>query len=207
MMIGALIDSAWLINPLLGSLSIILIYFLGAEIYDQRTDRLASVLGALSPFLFVMSSGFMNHSSGLFYTTLFLLFFVKTIKGQKWWAAIYSGISLGLLINVRPYTALAVALSFIVYSLILLICDFRRYFLRLSLLALVTLFFVGVLFTYNNSTNGSPTLFGYVVQFGKSHNPGFNPKTEGKTARFDWAGDMLRDVHFQNCGLFRAFFF
>jgi len=30
-----------------------------------------------------MSSGFMNHSSGLFYTTLFLLFFVKTIRGQN----------------------------------------------------------------------------------------------------------------------------
>ena len=203
MMLGVLINSPWIINPSLGTFSVILIYFLGVEIYDQRTGRLASLFGAFSPFLFVMSSGFMNHGSGLFYTTIFLLFFARTVKYQRLWAAVFSGVSLGLLINVRPYTALAIALPFIVYSVILLVGNFRRYFLQLLLLATTTLFFIGLLFTYNNLTNGSPTLFGYVAQFGKSHNPGFNPKTDGKTAHTPKKGlrTTLKDLNFLNLRL------
>ena len=203
MMLGVLINSPWIINPSLGTFSVILIYFLGVEIYDQRTGRLAALFGAFSPFLFVMSSGFMNHASGLFYTTIFLLFFARTVKYQTLWASVFSGVSLGLLINVRPYTALAISLPFIVYSLMLLVANFRRYFLQFLLLTTTTLFFIGLLFTYNNLTNGSPTLFGYVAQFGKSHNPGFNPKTDGKTAHTPKKGlrTTLKDLNFLNLRL------
>ena len=203
MMLGGLINSPWIINPILGTFSVMLIYFLGVEIYDQRTGRLASLFGAFSPFLFVMSSGFMNHGSGLFYTTIFLLFFVRTVKYQKSWSSVFSGVGLGLLINVRPYTALAVALPFMVYSLILLFSNFRRYCLQLLLLIMVTVFFIGLILTYNNLTNGSPTLFGYVAQFGESHNPGFNPKTDGKTAHTPKEGlwTSLKDLNFLNLRL------
>ena len=122
------------------------------------------------------------------------------MKYQKSWSSVFSGVGLGLLINVRPYTALAVALPFMVYALILLFSNFRRYCLQLLLLIMVTLFFIGLILTYNNLTNGSPTLFGYVAQFGESHNPGFNPKTDGKTAHTPKEGlwTSLKDLNFLN---------
>ena len=99
MMLGAFIHAPWLMNPLLGTLTVVLIYFLGAEIYDERTGRLAALLGALSPLLFIMSSGFMNHGSALFHTTLFLLFFAKTVNSRRWYAPILAGTGLGMLIK------------------------------------------------------------------------------------------------------------
>ena len=173
MMWGAFIKAPWLINPLLGTLTVLLLYFLGKEFYDERTGRLAALLGALSPFLLVMSSEFMNHVSTLFYATLFLLFFAKTVRGGKWYAPLLAGVGLGMMINVRSYTAVAIAAPFGIYSLLLLIRDFRAYLWRIVALLIVTLCFFGILLGYNYLTNGSPTLFGYVIQFGKGHNPGF----------------------------------
>ena len=203
MMLGAFIHAPWLMNPLLGTLTVVLIYFLGAEIYDERTGRLAALLGALSPLLFIMSSGFMNHGSALFHTTLFLLFFAKTVNSRRWYAPILAGTGLGMLINVRPYTALAVAIPVCIYALGAWGNDFRRHLLRLSVLTLVTLCFIGILFSYNYLTNGSPTLFGYVVQFGKAHNPGFGSGPDGKPAHTPQRGLMisLKDLNFLNMRL------
>ena len=58
--LGGFIYAPWPMNSLLGRLTVVLIYFLGTEIYNERTGRLAALLGALSPFLFIMSSGFME---------------------------------------------------------------------------------------------------------------------------------------------------
>ena len=39
----------WIVNPLMGSLSIITFYFIGKEIYDERTARIAALLGLPLP--------------------------------------------------------------------------------------------------------------------------------------------------------------
>ena len=181
MMFGAFIDAPWVINPLLLALTVLLIYFLGKEIYDERTGRLAALLGALSPFMLFMSSEFMNHVSTLFYATLFLLFFAKTVRGGKWYNPVLAGIGVGMMMNTRPYTALALAFPFGVYSLWLLIRSFRAYFWRMALLVFVIICFLGIMLAFNYATNGSPTLFGYVAQFGKDHNPGFGKSGHGGT--------------------------
>jgi len=173
MMLGTLFDAPWLINPLLGALTVLLIYLLGKEIYDEKTGRLSALLGILSPFLIIMSSGFMNHTSSLFYAMLFMLFFAKTFHSAKFRYPLISGFGLGMMVNIRPYTALSIAAPFCIYSFWLLWKDFRLNITKLLIIALVTMIFIGILFGYNYATNGSPTLFGYVVQFGKRHNPGF----------------------------------
>jgi len=146
----------------------------------------------------------MNHVSALLYTTIFLLFFAKTVRERKWHAPLIAGFGLGMLISVRPYTAMAIAAPFCIYSLLLLIRDFRAYLLRLVALALITLCFVGILLGYNYLTNGSPTLFGYVVQFGKGHNPGFGHSPDGRTPHTLQRGFIhsLNDLNFLNIRLF-----
>ena len=46
--------------------------------------------------------------------------------------------------------------------------------------------------------NGVPTLFGYIVQFGKSHNPGFGSGPDSKPAHTPQRGLMisLKDLNF-----------
>ena len=55
----------------------------------------------------------------------------------------------------------------------------------------------------NYLTNGSPTLLGYIVQLGKSHNPGFGSGPDGKPAHTPQRGLMisLKDLNFLNMRL------
>ena len=173
MMFGALLGIPWIINPLMGSLSIITFYFIGKEIYDERTGRIAALLGLFSPFIIFMSSEFMSHGSALFWISLFILFFARTVKRGKFYHPLIAGASLGMALNGRPMTAFAVCIPFAVYSVVLLIKGFRKYISRLSIMLATVSVFIGIMFLFNYLTTGDPMLFGYVVRHGEGHNPGF----------------------------------
>jgi hypothetical protein len=173
LMLGILIDAPWIINPLLGSLTVVLFYFLGVELYGERIGRLSALLGALSPFIFFMSSEFMNHASALFFFTVFLLFFAKTVRAGKIAHAIIAGAALGMMLNIRPLTAFALAIPFCGYGAFLLVRRFRESWAPLLAIVLTVLLFASILFGFNALTNGDPFLFGYEVLYGSKHNPGF----------------------------------
>jgi len=180
MSIGHLIHAPWLINPLFGSLCVVLLYLIGREIYDERTGKLGALLGMISPFLLFMSGEFMNHTTTLFFVELFLLGFSRMIRRGRARDALLCGFSLGYALNIRPMTAVAVGAPFALYALIrlsrLLFRDIRVG-IRFGGLCLLTLLvfgvMVGVLLTFNYLTNGDPFLFGYIVLHGEGHKPGF----------------------------------
>ena len=62
LMLGVLIHAPWLINPLLGALTVVVTYFLGKEVYDEPVARLGALLLAFSPYLALTSGQFINHS-------------------------------------------------------------------------------------------------------------------------------------------------
>ena len=177
---GHIFHAPWIINPLFGSLSVVLLYFVGKEIYNDRIGRLAALLGALSPFLIFMSSEFMNHISTLFFFELFLLGFVRMVKKLRVRDALLAGFSLGYIINMRPMTAIAIGFPFLVYAIVRLVklaMTSRRESLRFGVVCFTALAMFGVmlgaLLTFNCLTNGSPLTFGYHVMYGPDHNPGF----------------------------------
>ena len=180
MALGHLIHAPWVINPLFGSLCVVLIYFIGREMFDERTGRLAALLGAVSPFLIFMSSEFMNHTTTLFFVELFILGFVRMLKRRRARDAALTGFGLGYALNIRPLTAVAVGSPFALFALYrLLKAAFRsgREAIGLGLLCLTALssfgLMLGGLLAFNYLTNGDPLLFGYEVLYGEGHRPGF----------------------------------
>ena len=171
--LGFLIGTPWLINPLLGALVIIVFYYLGKELYDEKTGRISAMLGTLSPFLLFMSSEYMNHASALLLLSCFILFFFRMIRKHSFVSALLAGIFLGLAVNVRPLTALAITTPLIIYSFYLFGRKPLTYFPRLSLMAITSVIFVGVLLYYNYLTNGNPLTFGYTARWGSDHGLGF----------------------------------
>ena len=180
MMLGAFLGMPWIINPLMGALSIITFYFIGKEIYDERTGRIAALLGLFSPFIIFMSSEFMSHGSALFFMSLFILFFARTIKRGGFHNPLIAGASLGIGLNGRPMTAFAMCVPFVIYSVILLIRRFRKYVFRISTMLITICAFIGILLLFNYLTTGDPLLFGYEAKWGKGHNPGFGHSGWGK---------------------------
>lgn len=174
-----LIGAPWLLNPLLGALTVPAVYLLGREVYGERTGRLAGVLVAGSPFVFFMSSEFMNGASALLFATLFALLLLRTLRAARWRDALGAGLCIGLLACVRPYTAVAVAVPFAGYGLYRLVREPRRLVSRLAAAVAVGGAVAALALVYNRLTNGDWLTFGYVVKWGPGHEVGFGRSAWG----------------------------
>jgi hypothetical protein len=166
--LGSLIHAEWLVNPLLGSAEIFVLYFLGKEVYDDTTGRIAAMLGVASPFLLFMSSEYVNHVSALLFLSLFLLFFLRTIRPLRGAQArssladpLLAGLSLAMALNIRPLSALAVSFPVAGYGIYLLLRSRGKTLPAFLLLLVPVLLGLGAFGLYNYLTTGDPLLPGY----------------------------------------------
>ena len=173
LLFGLLIGAPWIINPLLASLSIILFYYLGKEVYSKKVGILSSCLGAISIWFLIMSSTMMSHTAGLFFVTFFLLFFFRSLKKPTVLNGLLAGIGLGGAILIRPYNAFLIALPFLIFWVIKTLKNFQLHWKNTLAFGLILLLALSTLLVYNTLTNGDPLLMGYTVRYGASHGVGF----------------------------------
>ena len=180
LMLGVLAGVPWIINPLFAALTVGAMYFLGKEIHGELVGRLSALLTVLSPFVLFMSSEFMNHTTAIFFFVCFLLFFARALRTHRFLDGALAGAALGYLVNIRPYSAAALAFPFFLYALVQLRKRFSE--LRPAAIGMITLLvaFTGILLLFNTLTNGSPFLFGFQVLWGPNVNPGFGPGAWGE---------------------------
>lgn len=177
---GYLVGAPWIVNPLFGSLTIVVTYALGKEVFDETAGRIAAALTLLSPFLLFMSSEFMNHTTALFFFVLFILYFAKSLRTGSFLHGLLAGGALGWLTHIRPYSAPTLAAPFLLYGLFL---AFKRWpeIWRAALgLAAAFSLFLALLLGFNWATNGDPFLFGFQVLWGEKVQPGFGQSGWGE---------------------------
>ncbi len=104
--VGEVLGAVWLIPPLLGALSIMLIYRIGHHLYGEVVGLLAAFLLFSSPFFQMTGSNFMSHNTALFVLLLCLFFIVRPTK-RRLASMFIAGMFLGLLFNIRPLAAVA----------------------------------------------------------------------------------------------------
>jgi hypothetical protein len=177
---GVLLGVPWLINPLLGSGTVVLIYKLGVELYGEGVGRVSALLALVSPFLLFMSAEMMSHTSAMFFFTLFVLSFVKALKERRVPLAVVAGCGLGMLMCIRPYTGAAVSLPFLLYGAYSFFKERRTLALPALGFVLATSVFIVLLLLFNYQTNGSPFVFGYQVLWGSGVLPGLGNAAWGK---------------------------
>ncbi|MCX5886463.1 MAG: glycosyltransferase family 39 protein [Proteobacteria bacterium] len=171
LMIGVITEMPWIINPLLASLSCILLYNIILQSYGEREARLSVILFSTSTFVLFMSASFMNHVSTLFFLLLFLYTLDKSQREEGNLYALAAGLSLGTMLNIRPPDALIIGMLygffFFVWSLS------KKIFRPFIYFSCAVVMMGGILLLYNYVTNGDPLLFGYQVCWGDKHSFGF----------------------------------
>jgi len=115
--LGVLAGVPWLVNPLLATLSIYLLYRLGRSLYDERTGLLAAVLALASPLFLVLSASYLSHLASLTWLLLFGLWTVWAAQGRSRWYALGAGLALGAAFLTRSLTAIAWAMPLAAYGL------------------------------------------------------------------------------------------
>lgn len=118
---GLILNCPWLINPLFGAASILLFYLFLKENTDKNTSSLMAFFSAISPFIFFIDSSYLSHTTCLFFLTLFLYSFFKTVNNKTSASSFLEGFALGFAFNIRPLTALTFSAPFLFYGLILLV--------------------------------------------------------------------------------------
>jgi hypothetical protein len=208
---------AW-INPLLAGLGVWLTYLLGKRIFSEFVGLLAAGLTVLSPFFLMNSGSLLSHPLGLVLSALFSLGWLASFcenngeqladsssrAKKQWQYSIMAGLSLGALILTRPFTALAVALPFGIHGIYLLIRSDARTRLRLMLVAIMGVFFVGLYLLWQYSLTGNALLNPYTlwwpydrIGFGPGHGRG----AAGHTLALAW----INTRHSLNMGRFDLF--
>jgi hypothetical protein len=180
LMIGLLFGSPWFINPLLAALSALLIFVLCREVFGHETAIIALILFTLSPKVLFTSASLMNHTSAMFFIFLSIVLVVMGLNREEKIFLLFSGISLGISLNIRPLDAV------ILFIPVFLFCI--RAFSRCGYNGLKMLFFwvagflimVAILLIYNYFTTGHPLVFGYFARWGESHYLGFHKIRGGR---------------------------
>jgi len=166
--LGYRLGLPWLIPPLMGVLALNLIYQIGIQVYSRRIGLIVAILAFISPFIKMNSASFMSHNTALVFTLLTIWWFIKFIKTQNYWLSFGTGLALGFLVNIRPFTGFLVALPLGLFSLKILLVEPKNWLKNLRLfgplmigLTLMLLSYFG----YNKILTGSWTTSTYDLGF------------------------------------------
>ena len=184
--LGVLLGIPWVVNPLLGVLTIVCIYLLAKELYGDSVAKLSAVLACASSFFLFMSSEFVSHPSTLFFVTLAFLSFVWIVKKKRpCLSAVVCGTSLGIALLCRPYTTVWICVPLGIAAIV----AWKKLSLRHILIGAIPLLGACFVFlAYNYATTGDPLLFGYIALYGKGHYPGFHLYPDGEQFHTIWQG-------------------
>jgi hypothetical protein len=186
--VGERFGAPWLVPPLLGALTVFLVYRVGSYVYGAGTGLLAAALLLLSPFFQMTASNFMSHNTAALYLMAGTFFYLRPTSRPKlsWFV---SGVFLGLLFNTRPLTAAGVLVPFGLWSAydFWKAADRRAFFRRGLALAGGFGLLLALYFLYNRALTGSFTTPPY------SLGGTFSRETLGFFGRHSLASGLMND--------------
>lgn len=151
--IGECFGAAWLVNPILGGLTIPVAHALTRRLSNRRTADLLTVLLTTSPWLLFLSASFMTHAISLLDVLLAWLLILQVRDGMGRWRGFAAGALMGHLFLVRPLDGVLVG----GLTGILILIAFRRRRFETAVLYGFGCAAVGALvFAYNDAIAGGP---------------------------------------------------
>jgi len=194
--IGHIFRAPWIINTLFAALTIILIFFLGVELFDEQVAFLASLLASLSYWFLILSSTMLSHTTHLFFCSLFLLFYIRFIKHHDLTNSLLAGFGFFMAFLIRPYESVLFAIPPAIYLLFLMFKEPKKYLKTALPMAFMAAFSLAVLLAYNYGTTGNPLKMGYIERYSPEHGIGFGKTGYTRIPHTFFRGADLTAKHF-----------
>jgi 4-amino-4-deoxy-L-arabinose transferase-like glycosyltransferase len=118
--IGEHFDAGWLVNPVLGGLTIVVIYLICVQLFDRQHAITASLLTGTSPLFLIQSGTYMSHAAGAFWASLCMLAALHLAgeADRPGWSLL-GGVSLGMLALTRQLTAGIIGVSLALWLIVI----------------------------------------------------------------------------------------
>jgi hypothetical protein len=185
--VGAKLKAEWLVNPVLGGLSLLLTYLILGELYSRRTARIAVLLLCASPWFLFMSMSYMNHNATLLCAlTAFWGVMRARATGHLGWALL-AGLGVGVTSLIRPLDGAIVGLLTAAWALG--IGGSRLRFTALAALAAGTVAAGAIQLPYNQALTGSALKSPLTDYQDKHYKPKSNTYGFGPERGLGWAID------------------
>jgi hypothetical protein len=191
--LGVSLGAAWLVNPVLNALNILLGYVVLRDLYDVRTARIATLLLSVSPWFLFMGMNFMTHT----WTLTCLLGGAAAVARMRrthdsgkhmssfgW--AVLAGAAIGMLGLIRPLEGLTVAALLGLWALFAAPTRWR--IAPCLVMALAALAMVSVTFPYNAALTGNPRVFPLLAYTDSVYGKGVNALGFGPNKGLPWPG-------------------
>jgi hypothetical protein len=185
--VGQWFGAAWLVNPVLSGVNVMLAFLLFWKLYDRATAKLATLLLCMSPWNLYLGMSFMPHTVTLTCGLLGALGVLRARETGAVWPAWAAGASVGWLSLVRQLDGLVVAVLLGLWAIGL---GGRR--LRLAGIAgLVagTALIGALVLPYNRYFTGSATAFPIMVHNDRLFGVNSNAYGFGKDRGMGWPLD------------------
>lgn len=108
---------AWMVNPILSIVTLFVFFRLLKKMYGNEIAGWSLVFFAFSPFFIFNSASFFSHTSCLLEAITFIYFLYVYFENRKVKYAVLAGLSLGLIMLIRYYTAFLLFLPVFVITL------------------------------------------------------------------------------------------
>lgn len=106
--LGLLLHAPWAVEPALGTAALLGIYWIGSQVYDQRTALLAICLLAVSPFYAYQAASYLSHTVALAAEVGFLAALLWFVRSHRVAAGGLAGAALGVMFAARELDAVLV---------------------------------------------------------------------------------------------------
>jgi hypothetical protein len=162
---GALLGVPWLVNPVLGALTLLVVYRLGVLVYNRSTSLLALFFMLFSPFFILHSASYLAHPSSLLFIVLSVFFYARGMERHASHDFLLAGLCGSMSFVIRPFDQMAVFSPLGAYLVLLVL---RKEMAVRQLLWFGMGHAVGVLLllAYNYLQTGDSLTMGYHVGYG-----------------------------------------
>lgn len=167
--IGEMVKAPWIISPILGVFSALLVFKIGKEAFGKTAALFSLLFFVSSPLVLTLSSSLLAHSCCAFFILLHqTALFSWRQDRSKLIYLILSGLALGFAFTIRPLTAIALTIP----AAILFLFDFAtssnkgRLLLNILLMGLFGIIGSLPVWIDNYIVNGSPLTFSYTQGMG-----------------------------------------
>lgn len=188
--IGLKLNAAWLVNPLLAGLCVLLAYLFFQEFYSRRFARIAILLLCCSPWFVFMAMSFMSHIFTLVCALSAAVLLGRALKNKKIIYAFGAGLAIGILSLIRPLDGVMVAFLLGIWTLFSS-PTWRSRFLNASALVAGTITTAALVFPYNKAVTGNALLSPLDAYYAKYFSPKVMALGFGAERGFHWGLDAF----------------
>lgn len=172
--IGEKIGAPWLLNPLLGALTILGTFLLGRALWSPLAGALAALLLACSPLQRAMSTTYLSHVPCGFLVLASVLSLYRSRAGERWVWGLVSGFLYGWAVAARPYSASLLLFPVVILLLAMLRSHPGRAFRLALAFGLGVLPWLAVVLLWNRHLTGDALTSAYEL-YNPADRLGFHP--------------------------------